>query len=62
MDYTGCASEFASGQRDIKGCFDNERASYLPENGNTALVPPAIAEVDFSSSRTLGCNGMTVSL
>ena len=61
MDYTGCASEFTFGQRDVsKDALTNERASYLLENGNTALVPPTIAEVDFSSSNSIACSGYRV--
>ena len=63
MDYTGCASEFTNGQRDVaKYTLIHQRASYLPdpENGNTALVPPTTATVDFSASSYVVCNGNTV--
>ena len=61
MDYTGCASEFTNGQRDVaKYTLIHQRASFLAENGNIALVNPTTAEVDFSASSYLVCNGNTV--
>jgi len=61
MDYSNCESEFTYGQRTVsKAALTNERASYLPENGNTALVPPTTATVDFLASASLACNGSTV--
>jgi len=61
MDYTGCASEFTYGQRAVaKSALTNERASFLPENGNTALTPPATATVDFLAPASLVCHGSSM--
>ena len=61
MDYSDCASEFTYGQRVVaKSALMNERASFLAENGNTALTPPAMASVDFSAAALLICLGSSL--
>ena len=61
MDYSNCESEFTYGQRSVaKAALTDERKSFLPENGNTALIPPVAATVDFSVSDLLVCNGSSM--
>jgi hypothetical protein len=61
MDYSDCTSEFTYGQKAVsKSALTNERASYLPENGNTALLPPMTAMVDFSASAAVVCHGSSM--
>lgn len=61
MDYSGCANEFTYGQRAATNfSLINQRASFLPANGNTALIPPAISSVDFSVPSTSVCIGKSI--
>ncbi|AUP80819.1 T9SS type A sorting domain-containing protein [Flavivirga eckloniae] len=55
MDYTGCASEFTGGQRQVAlAALNNDRASFLTSE---ALTPPEIATVDFTAETTAVCIG-----
>ena len=56
MSYSGCRNEFTGGQSVVsKSALMNERASFLPENGNTALVPASVADVYFSVAGSAVC-------
>ncbi len=58
MDYTGCATEFTGGQREVViDALAGPRASFLT---SPALTPPTIATVDFISEGSSVCLGSTL--
>jgi hypothetical protein len=65
MDYSSndCANMFTEGQKTrMLAALTVTRKSYLEENGNLSLVPPASPTIDFIASNTLVCTGSTVNL
>ncbi|MBP6459366.1 MAG: PKD domain-containing protein [Crocinitomicaceae bacterium] len=66
MSYTygNCKNEFTQGQKDrVKQALFDYRSSYLAENGNLSLVPPANdLKVDFSVSMNYACPNSIISL
>jgi surface protein len=55
MDYTGCPTEFTGGQRTVAyNSLQNDRASYI---NSKALVPSALAMVDFATTSNICCVG-----
>ena len=65
MDYSSskCANMFTEGQKTrMIAALTVTRRSFLEENGNLSLVPPATPTVDFTASNTLVCTGSTVNL
>jgi PKD repeat protein len=64
MDYSSdaCQNMFTQGQKDrMIDAINFIRDSYLASNGNMSLVPPEVANVDFTSSKTFICQGDAVS-
>ena len=58
MDYTGCSSEFTTGQRTVaQSAATGARASFL---SGYALTPPLPATVAFSGAATVACLGGTI--
>jgi PKD repeat protein len=58
MDYSSdaCQNMFTDGQKTrMVAALTTQRASFLAENGNMALVPVGTPEVDFSADRQLLC-------
>jgi len=65
MDYSSneCANMFTEGQKTrMLAALTVARKSFLEENGNLSLVPPASPTIDFKASNTLVCAGSTVNL
>lgn len=65
MDYSSsaCANMFTNGQKTrMLAALTVTRKSFLEENGNLSLVPPATPTLDFAASNTLVCSGSTVNL
>ncbi len=65
MDYSSsdCANMFTAGQKTrMLAALTVTRKSFLEENGNLSLIPPATPTIDFTASNTLVCTGSTVDL
>jgi len=65
MDYSSdqCQSEFTAGQKTrVLAAMSTIRTSFLEANGNVSLIPPSVAGVDFSVSKSVVCSGESVML